>query len=129
MLLFPALLVGPRGRPEARWSTPRGSQYEDQLNGDQIQSVVVNKRTVRCASLVAAMFAKYGKKRGRTTPDQGQARADRVPRRRRRSPNRAANARAANPLHRGRRADRVIAIVGGILYFNRRRRRLWTELV
>jgi len=131
MLLFPALLVGaPRARAEGTvdYTKEDLSQYEDQLNGDQIRSVVVNKRTRSLRVTLKNgqhVFAKYGNKEG---PNYyGAIRARHVPITFL-SPA-GAKAEQGGGKHPGHEIRyiaggvliAVIAIVGGILYFNRRR--------
>ena len=130
MLLLPALLVGaPRARAEGTvdYTKEDLSQYEDQLNGDQVRSVAVNKgtRSLRVTLKNGQhVFAKYGKKEG---PNYYAAiRARHVPITFL-SPGAAkAEQGSQHPGHQiryiaGGVLIAVIAIVGGILYFNRRR--------
>jgi hypothetical protein len=130
MLLFPALLVAaPRARAEGTvdYTKEDLSQYEDQLNGNQIESVVVNKRTRSLRVTLTNgqhVFAKYGKKQG---PKYYAAiRARHVPITFLSPAAVKAEQGSKHPGHKiryiaGGVLIAVIMIAGGILYFNRGR--------
>ena len=131
MLLSVALLVvAPRARAEgtADYTKEDLSQYENQLNGNHIQSVVVNKRTRSLRVTLDSgqhVFAKYGKKEG---PKYYAAiRASHVPITFLAPAAAQAEPGSKHPGHEiryiaGGVLIAVIAIVGGILYFNRGRK-------